>query len=497
MSGLNEKDSTHLSVNSSEQKYQQIISNILDVIMELDLNWQVTYVSPRVFDVFGYQPDELVGSDGLKLIHPEDLQTIMETMKDTMRTEKILSVDYRVLHKAGHYIYVSVKGGIIRDGDNTKILAVLRDVTKQKEAEKKIRESEEKYKLITEHGNDLISVLNQKFETEYRNNPVHQKLLGYTSEELNNKNLLEFVHPEDKRRTLKIIRAGFKVGEGEGELRFRKKNGDYIWIETRGRTFIDKDGENKALLISRDITNRKQVEQELKDLTDLKSEFLRRASHELKTPLISIKGFTYLILKLHREKLDVDIISMLEEIDNGCIRLENIIKDIIESSRLESSELEFHPTRENLSFLIKFCLNEMKGLIKSRNHDVHLNLEENIITNINKEQMYNVITNLVSNSIKYTPPNGEIFINTDLKDKQVTVSIRDNGIGFTKKELGRVFKQFGKIERYGHGLDVGIDGTGLGLHISKKIVEMHGGKIWIESDGRSKGSTAYFSLPVI
>ena len=497
MSGLNEKDSINLGFNSSEKKYQRIISNILDVIMEIDLNGQFIYFSPQVYDVLGYQPDELIGSDGIKIVHPEDVPLLMETIRDVIKTEKIMSAEYRALHKAGHYVYVSTKGGIIRDGGRRKILAVLRDVSKRKEAEKKLKESEEKYQLITNNINDLISIFNQNFETEYRNDPVHQALLGYTPDELNNRNLLEFVHPEDRRHLIKIIRTGFKVGEGEGEFRFRKKSGDYIWLETKGRTFKDKDGENKALLISRDITNRKKVIQELKDLNDLKSEFLRRASHELKTPLISIKGYTDLILKLHREKLDIEIITMLEEIDNGCIRLEQIIKDIIESSRLESSELELHPSIENLSFLIKFCLNELKGLVKSRNHKVHLNLEENIITNINKEQIYEVITNLLSNSIKYTPLNGDIYISTVLKDEKVIVSIRDNGIGFTEKELGRVFQQFGKIERYGHGLDIGIDGTGLGLHISKKIVEMHGGKIWIESDGRNRGCTAYFSLPII
>ena len=108
-----------------------------------------------------------------------------------------------------------------------------------------------------------------------------------------------------------------------------------------------------------------------------------------------------------------------------------------------------------------------------------------------------VISNLLMNAIKYTPPRGWIDIKTEIKDDFIIVSIKDNGIGFTEEEKGKIFKQFGKIERYGQGLDLGIDGTGLGLYISKKIVESHGGKIWMDSKGKNKGSIFYFSLPRI
>jgi len=254
----------------------------------------------------------------------------------------------------------------------------------------------------------------------------------------------------------------------------------------------------------KNITEHKQMEKkleeqnkELEKLNELKSEFLRRASHELKTPLISIKGFSNLLLTLHREELSNDIISHLIEINQGCERLEDIIKNLIESSKLESSELKIETSREDLSFLIRFCLKELQSFIKSRNHRINVNIEDKIITRFNKEQIYEVISNLLSNSIKYTPPYGEINIQTELKDKEVIVKIQDNGIGFTENEKERVFQQFGKIERYGQGLDLEIGGSGLGLFISKKIVESYGGKIWLESEGRSRGSTFNFSLPLI
>ena len=217
--------------------------------------------------------------------------------------------------------------------------------------------------------------------------------------------------------------------------------------------------------------------------------------HELKTPLIAIKGFSNLLSKFHREDLNEDILSMLSEIENGCSRFEGIIRKIIESSKLESSKLKLQTSEEDLSFLIKFCLNELNSFSEMRNHTIDIDIEDKIMVYFNKEQIYEVVSNLLSNAIKYTPPNGVIKIKAEITDQAVIVKIQDSGIGFTEKEKRLVFQQFGKIERYGQGYDLETDGSGLGLYISKKIVESHGGEIWFESKGRYKGSTFCFALP--
>ncbi|KKK46173.1 hypothetical protein LCGC14_1115160 [marine sediment metagenome] len=240
----------------------------------------------------------------------------------------------------------------------------------------------------------------------------------------------------------------------------------------------------------------KKQNEEMKEVNQLKSEFLRRASHELKTPLIAIKGFSNLLMDLHQENLNDDILSMLGEIENGCRRFESIISKILESSKLESSKVKLQTSMEDLSFLIKFCLNELHSYFKSRNHKINVKIEDTIMIQFDKEQIYEVISNLLSNAIKYTSPNGEINIQTEIKDQAVIVKIQDTGIGFTEIEKKRAFQQFGKIERYGQGFDLESEGSGLGLYISKKIVESHGGKIWLESSGRERGSTFYFSLPI-
>ena len=142
------------------------------------------------------------------------------------------------------------------------------------------------------------------------------------------------------------------------------------------------------------------------------------------------------------------------------------------------------------------CVSEFEGMLVLRNHTINLEISDKLICSFESEQIYNVITNIISNAIKYTPYNGKIKVKSEIINDFIIISVEDNGIGFSKEEKSLIFKQFGKIERYGQGYDVISEGSGLGLYISKKIIEMHGGEIWVESEGRDKGSTFYFSLPI-
>ncbi len=491
--------------DSYEQRFHLIVNNILDIIVEMDLNGNFTYVSPQVYDILGYYPDEVIGVSGFKFVHPEDLQKVIEKMKDLLKPNKnnslrILSMEYRALHKKGHYISLSARGSLVEIEGNMKIIAVLRDITEQLKSERKLKESEEKFRTITEQSFVGFMII-QDNRIVYLNNTV-SKMFGYLFEELKKMSIAEvfnYIHPEDRSiavRRFKKREEGITGKMSGRPFRIITKSGEIKWIDVYTKMFKFQE-KNTIFATIVDVTKERKADIELQKLNELKSEFLRRASHELKTPLISIKGFTNLILKQYGGALDNEITSMLEEVDQGCQRLEDIIKNLIEATKIESSKLELKTTVEDLSFLIRFCIRELQGLAKSRNHAININIEEKIITKFNKEQMYEVLTNLLSNAIKYTPPNGEITINSEFKDQNIIVSIQDNGIGFTDKEKEKVFKQFGKIERYGQGLDIGIDGSGLGLYLSKKIVELHGGKIWMESEGKNKGSIFYILLPLI
>lgn len=484
-------------LKESEEKYRTISEqSFMGIIIVQDR--MIKYANEYLPRILGFSLQEITKwsvLDFFKLIHPEDVNIAIKRFQQIQTESTIESNSYRVFTKSKKIIWIDVNSRIIQFQGNRAIMATLVDRTIEKRAEQQIKESEQKYRLIMDNANDLIAVFDQKLNNKYMNEG-YKEILGYSKDELYKSNALEFIHPDDKRLAIESFRRGLKTGTGKEELRVRHKDGSYIWFDVKGSTFNSIDGELNALIISRDISKRKKAEEKLRELNNLKSEFLRRASHELKTPLISIKGYSDLILSLYSNQFEPKIIEYLNEIGHGCERLQYIINDILKSSQLESIDSKPVLQEEDLSFLIKFCVNELEPFAIKRNQSIELDIQKQLMLNIEKEEIHDVLSNLLSNAIKYTPRDGKIEVKTEIKDGFVVISVIDNGIGFTDDQKEMVFKRFGKIERYGQGIDLGIDGTGLGLYISKGIVESHGGKIWLESEGSQKGTSFYFTIPI-
>ena len=453
-------------------------------------------------DISGYSDEEIS-----TMKTPDSYYDENDLKQAVIAVEKIIEegealIEMNLITKDGRPIPFEYLGSSIIDDDgNLKyIIAIGRDITEKKKIEQKLRESEEKFRNISDQSligigivqDNIVKYVNKKFAD----------IFGYTVEDMlswSPKDFMITVHQEDKEFVFDQVKkkqAGSEDYLENYQFRGITKSGEIIWIENFTKTIMY-EGKVADFLAFIDITERISAQQELSKLNQLKSELLRRTSHELKTPLVSIKGFSELLLEVHRDKLDALVISTLNEIKHGCLRLETLIGDILKTAELESGAIQLHKSEEDLSFLVRLCVNEIKGFLKLRNHTINLELHEKLITQFEKEQIHQVIGNLLNNAIKYTPPSGIIEIKSDIKDGFIILSIKDNGIGFTEEEKTRIFKQFGKIERYGQGMDIIAEGSGLGLFISKKIIELHGGDIWVESDGRNKGSMFYVSLPLI
>jgi len=479
----------------AEQKYENLINNLTDIILELDMKAIVTYASPQCFDIIGYRQREIIGKNALLFIHPEDIALIAESMKKAFNSKEIISVrPYKLMHKNGGIINASARGKYVNIGGNERFIVAIRDITFQKRMEQELQVSEEKYRLLFDNspvGIGLTTINGKMLDS----NDAMVELTGFTAEDLNKIGVPSiYVDPNIRSTILKLLQKNGKLHDYEVKLR-RKDSSEFLGSVSFD--LIELGGEKIIQTTLRDITKSKNAELELIKLNKLKSELLRRTSHELKTPLVSIKGFSDLLLELHREKMDDYVVSTLNEIQKGCVRLENLISDILKTAELESGTIQAHKSEEDLSFLIRLCVNELKGLSELRMQTINIEIIEPLLTLIEKEEIHQVISNILSNAIKYTPPNGAIEIRSEIQNNSIIISVKDNGMGFTDEEKDRIFKQFGKIERYGQGIDIVSEGSGLGLYISKKIIELHGGKIWMESEGRNKGSTFYFSLPLI
>ncbi len=499
---ISDKIITEQNLKESEEKYRLISENTDDLIVVYNEDGLVEYLNAETHSrVLGYTLNKFLDKSFRDVIVHEDDRVLADRSGSEGLEKGNFQYQFRIKHYNGYYLWFEVTGKKFVDNDgNKKILCVSRNINEKKLAEQKIKESEKNFRTIAEQA-FIGTLIIQEDKVEYVNNALLQ-IFEFSHDEIKNWrkiDLIKLIYPEDLqylRESREKLRAGESDIKQFYSYRVFTKYGKIKWIDQFSRPIIYR-GKPAELVTIMDITEKKKAEEELIKLNSLKSELLRRTSHELKTPLVSIKGFSELLLTVHREKLDDYVLATIREIKLGCERLENLIQDILKTAELESESVELKKSEEDLSFLIKLCVRELQGLTRLRNHEINLDIHDKLITKFEPDQIHLVLSNLINNAIKYTPSNGKIQIKSAITDDYILISIEDNGIGVTSEEKKRLFTQFGKIERYGQGLDIISDGSGLGLFITKKIIELHGGTIRVKSKGRNKGSTFYFTLPII
>jgi len=264
------------------------------------------------------------------------------------------------------------------------------------------------------------------------------------------------------------------------------------------------------LLIRSVLLEIKQKEQlrvayaKLEELDRSKSEFVSIASHQLRTPLTAMKGYISMILEGSYGKLDTKQKQPVESIYESNERLIRLVNDLLNVSRIESGKVEMKWEQGSVEEIIKSVVEELR--IKTKEKNVELVFEEPEsslpLVRVDKEKVRNVVLNVIDNAIRYTPK-GNIVVNAKSpafakasagrQMSNLLISVKDTGEGMTQEEMGKLFQTF---SRGGAGMRFSTEGAGLGLYIAKKFVEMHKGRIWVESQGKGQGSTFYVELPV-
>ena len=377
--------------------------------------------------------------------------------------------------------------------------------SKSTDIENKSMESSTMYKLISENARDLILIASEDLIIEYVNKESLYKLGGYSVDEVLGKRALNFIHIDDAKNALiKFYKTFNTEGRGTIEARIKHKDGHFVHVEISGSLFHNEKGVSKALLITRDITDRKNAEKDileenkkLLELSQIKNELIATTSHELKTPLNSIYAASQFLLSNLKDQIGEDALKFVEMIHRGGQKLKLLIENLLDTSKIESENISLHLQRENILELTTNCINDIKYWADKRNINIVVDHPKQMHVLVDRIKIEQVITNLLSNAIKFTLPKGEIHVRIYEEDHWVNISVKDDGIGLTKKEIKNLFKKFGKIDHFGNGFDVESDGTGLGLFISKEIVELHSGEIFVESKGRNKGSNFTIRLPIL
>ncbi|MHA1391132.1 MAG: PAS domain-containing sensor histidine kinase, partial [Promethearchaeota archaeon] len=379
------------------------------------------------------------------------------------------------------------------------------DITEKYKLEEKLRESEKKYRTLYDNTPFSVVLINTQ-GVVVEMNPKTKEMFGYDRDELIGKKFmnLHIVHQDYLPNLLTVFKK-FVKGEKihRMDVRINRKDGVVFWANLQAAlTKINEETYVQALFT--DVTAKKEAEiliekevKKLKELDQIRKNLISRVSHELKTPLVSVSGGCELLLTMYGEQLSKEELEIIELIEKGGKRLKHLVDNLIDISRIDYEKFKLLKKPTDLSAIIREISNELKYSIRERNINLMLLLPESFQVNLDRVRFEQVIMNLLSNAIKNTPPNGEIVIKLIKKENFAEFSIHDTGIGISPEEMDMLFTKFGKLERYGEGYEyIDIQGTGLGLYISKEIVDSHEGEIRAESEGRNKGSTFVVRLPI-
>lgn len=400
-----------------------------------------------------------------------------------------------------------------------------------------LEKSEELYKSLMEDASDAIVVIAGD-EIIKILNKMAEEFFGYSAQEIVGLPLTKFLLLLDiddmakTHRNFNDALQGLSVSE---EIQFATKGG--VKLVARLHASCIKSGSERLVqIIFRDVTKEREILNNLeKSATDLarlnkmKDSFLGLASHELKTPLTVIMGYTELLLTDIADKFEKTELEMIENIANAAARLDNIVKDMVDVSMIDEKQLRLKMEDVNLNHLVESSVNELRFFFSMRKQKIVLQLDETIpVIRGDRLRLTQLMSNVLGNAIKFTPDGGTVTVTTSakflLRSKQpiasdqaqsvvnigkehhlyVEMAVSDTGIGIDRDDQIRIFDKFyevGNIEEHSSGkVAFKAKGAGLGLAIAKGIVDMHGGEIWVESSGyhpdQFPGSTFHILLPL-
>lgn len=508
-SDITKKFNLERELKESEEKFRNIAEQSLFGIAVLQ-DGKFKYVNNRFAAIGGRTVEELRDwgpGEFINTVHPEDRYMIAEQARKKQIGEKdvLNRYQFRAYKKSGQLIYVEIFSKTINYQGRPADFMTIIDISDQIIAEKKFLESEKKYRYLYENTPFSIVLINSKGEiVDF--NPTAETKFGYTKADLVGKKFhkISVIHPDYQSKIIELFKKFIKGEEVHRiDLQMFTKDQSLIWVNLQASVIRIEDEFFVQALFS-DITKRKQAEflinkeiEKLKELDQIRKNLISRVAHELKTPLATVCGGTELLLDHHSKELEKDQKDLISLIEKGGKRLKYLVDNLIDISRMEYNKFKLHKQRRDLSALIRESSKQMEHFAKERKLVLELNIQEAFYLEIDKIRIEQVIMNLLSNAVKNTPPIGKISIKLEKSDNWAIISISDTGVGLTREEMEILFTRFGKIERYGDGLEfINIQGSGLGLFISREIVDLHGGNIRAESEGRNKGSTFIVKLPI-
>jgi PAS domain S-box-containing protein len=522
MIDITENKKAALALRESEAKLRAITEATQEAILMMDAEGKISFWNPAAESIFGFSQVEAIGKSLHELVAPSRYQARYQSALNRFQAMgqgnavgKTIEMDAR--RKDGTEFPIQLSLSALNLHGKWGVVGIISDITERRRAEAAIRESEEKHRMLVANSSDIIYTLDTRGNFTFVS-PSWTNILGHPVQDVEGKNFDEFIHPDDREECISTLRAAAhgNIPAAERHYRVRHQNGNWFWhtsnvtpIRAASGAIIGIEG------VARDITRRKQAEQELQETNrqlelaiahanDLavqaemanvaKSEFLANMSHEIRTPMNGVIGMTGLLLdtKLTEEQRRyADIVRSSSE------ALLTILNDILDFSKIEAGKLELETLDFNLDELLDDLLAVMAMRAQEKDLDLLLTVEPEVPTVVQGDpsRLRQILTNLVGNAIKFTQQ-GDVSISIELisrhtEQARLRFLVRDTGIGIPAEKISLLFNKFSQVDAT---TTRQFGGTGLGLAISKQLVEMMGGKIGVESTP-SVGSCFWFTLP--
>jgi two-component system, chemotaxis family, CheB/CheR fusion protein len=459
--------------------------------------------------MFGFTSAEVVGKRFSVPVPPDHFDDIPSAVEAVLRGERVRPFETERLHKQGWRLYVSVSISAIRDpaGQISGTALIARDITERRRAEEALRVSEERFRLATEAINGLIYDWDPVGGRVQRSKGLFT-LLGYWPEEVPGD--LDWwrrqVHPDDFERVNQEILSTVKGDGSSFSAEFRLRHRDGSWVHVWDKGLIVRDGEGKAVRVvgsTLDVSERRRSQEalekahrELQEAVETKDRFLATLSHELRTPLTPVLA---VISRLTADPRLTPFAGEFAMIQRNVELEARLIDDLLDLTRIARGKLELHRQAIDLRRVIEHALATAEQDIAARGLrlDVRLTSEEHRLW-ADAPRLTQVFWNLLSNAVKFTPEGGAVTVESRLEGslagpRELVIAVRDTGIGIEPEVLPRIFKAFEQTDRR---ITRRFGGLGLGLAVSRAIVDLHGGRLTAESEGRRMGACFTVRLPV-
>lgn len=499
--------SAEQSLKESRDRLARTEALSLVMVAHVGLDGRWLKVPSRLCELLGYTEGEFLAGTFMNVTHPEDVEADWSQCQRLIGGEiKSFELEKRYIRKGGEivWVYLNCSGVYDADGGLLHFLTYIRDINDRKRAEDALRESEEKWRRVIETvpiGIAISTVDGRVLDA----NTAAWTILGYESEEefLKVAAVSHYLDPADRQRRIDRIRAGHRVFEAQ----YKKKDGSLFWGRCTAAVLGMQDGKELLINAYEDITQARDyhdtlqrakdelqlANQRLTERDQVRTKFLSVVSHELRTPMAAIKGLVDNMLDGVMGQMTHRQVDYLKRIQANVTRLTRLIAQLLDWSRLEMGGVKLELTPVSPAELVRAVSENARSIASAKEIALLAQLEDNLpMIQADPDTLEQVLWNLIGNAIKFTPTHGQVTVECrTVPDIGILLTVSDTGYGMAPEDIPRVFEQFSGINS---AIPSG-KGAQLGLYITKGLLELHGGRIWVESEP-GKGSRFFVQLPL-